>query len=178
MFVLVVLWCVVSVSRLWILVVVAHNLKSSSISACSICRPSMFVLVVLWCVVSVSRLWILVVVAHNLKSSSISACNTYKPWMSHGPEQSNPPPPQLKLTVLVPPERHALLHLRCGRIWCIAAHTLLSATTCANTVLNTSYTQQAFGQLPKIMIWATVHPFGLGWSRSWGRTHQIRCDVI
>ena len=25
-------------------------------------------------------------------------------------------PPQLKLTVLVPPERHALLHLRCGRI--------------------------------------------------------------
>ena len=26
-------------------------------------------------------------------------------------------PPQLKLTVLVPPERHALLHLRCGRIF-------------------------------------------------------------
>ena len=25
-------------------------------------------------------------------------------------------PPPLKLTVLVPPERHALLHLRCGRI--------------------------------------------------------------
>ena len=39
---------------------VAHNLKSSSIIACSTCRPSIFVLVVLWCVVSVSRLWILV----------------------------------------------------------------------------------------------------------------------
>ena len=31
-------------------------------------------------------------------------------------KKGTPPPPQLKLTVLVPPERHALLHLRCGRI--------------------------------------------------------------
>ena len=28
-------------------------------------------------------------------------------------------PPQLKLTVLVPPERHALLHLRCGQIFSV-----------------------------------------------------------
>ena len=38
-------------------------------------------------------------------------------------KKGTPPPPQLKLTVLVPPERHALLHLRCGRIlnhsWCV-----------------------------------------------------------
>ena len=32
------------------------------------------------------------------------------------PAKKGTPPPQLKLTVLVPPERHALLHLRCGRI--------------------------------------------------------------
>ena len=32
------------------------------------------------------------------------------------------PPPQLKLTVLVPPERHALLHLRCGRIFTWFSH--------------------------------------------------------
>ena len=31
-------------------------------------------------------------------------------------QKKGTPPPQLKLTVLVPPERHALLHLRCGRI--------------------------------------------------------------
>ena len=31
-------------------------------------------------------------------------------------KKGTPPPPQLKLTVLVPPKRHALLHLRCGRI--------------------------------------------------------------
>ena len=34
--------------------------------------------------------------------------------------QKKGPPPQLKLTVLVPPERHALLHLRCGRIFNIS----------------------------------------------------------
>ena len=33
------------------------------------------------------------------------------------PAKKGHPPPQLKLTVLLPPERHALLHLRCGRIW-------------------------------------------------------------
>ena len=32
------------------------------------------------------------------------------------PAKKGTPPPQLKLTALVPPERHALLHLRCGRI--------------------------------------------------------------
>ena len=32
------------------------------------------------------------------------------------PAKKRDPPPQLKVTVLVPPERHALLHLRCGRI--------------------------------------------------------------
>ena len=32
------------------------------------------------------------------------------------PAKHGAPPPQLKLTVLVPPERHAFLHLRCGRI--------------------------------------------------------------
>ena len=32
------------------------------------------------------------------------------------PAKKGTPPPQLKLTVLVPPERHALLHLRCGRV--------------------------------------------------------------
>ena len=31
------------------------------------------------------------------------------------PAKKGASPPQLKLTVLVPPERHALLHLRCGR---------------------------------------------------------------
>ena len=63
-------------------------------------------------------------------------------------------------------------------IWCVAACTFVVSSHVRKHSLNTAYTQQAFGQLPKIMIWATVHPFGLGWSRSWGRTHQIRCDVI
>ena len=37
-------------------------------------------------------------------------------WTYHAFYLQKKVPPQLKLTVLMPPERHALLHLRCGRI--------------------------------------------------------------
>ena len=41
----------------------------------------------------------------------------YERTMHFTCQKKGPPlPPQLKLSVLVPPERHALLHLRCGRI--------------------------------------------------------------
>ena len=66
-----------------------------------------------------------------LSQSLPQSCNT-KNWVSCLPKcckfrcfmnvpcilpAKKVPPPQLKLTVLVPPERHALLHLRCGRIY-------------------------------------------------------------
>ena len=38
---------------------------------------------------------------------------------------AKPPPPQLKLTVLAPAERHALLHLRCGQILSILSRSNL-----------------------------------------------------
>ena len=45
------------------------------------------------------------------------------------PAKKGTPPPQLKLTVLVPPERHALLHLRCGRIFYVLASKLAQIGT-------------------------------------------------
>ena len=46
-------------------------------------------------------------------------------WTYHAFTCRKRPPPQLKLTVLVPPERHALLHLRCGRISVFSGPTII-----------------------------------------------------
>ena len=46
------------------------------------------------------------------------------------PAKKGTPPPQLKLTVLVPPERHALLHLRCGRISFIIDSLIVLCRSC------------------------------------------------